>query len=90
VLCRKNDRRLDRFERHINASVAEAWRNWNIDEHLVEVMADQKKGRTGEEYPRHQKKAGVWSGLSILVDPQLSEYHCVQGTGYGFRVRLQF
>lgn len=47
------------------------WALWNQDENwgFADVPEDF-------EYPKRQLKAGMTSGLSVLLDPDLKEYFC--------------
>jgi len=66
----------------INDSVLDAWRRWNIDDGLV----NQRGDRQGLDLPRHQLQAGMHTGLSVLLNPRLDEYHCATQDSPGFRV----
>jgi hypothetical protein len=84
-LCSKTDPRAFHREQRLNDSVVEAWSKWNIDKNLIDESGNHKDGL---ELPRHQEKAGMNTGLSFLINPQLSQYHCTGQDSAGFRVPL--
>jgi len=66
-----------------------AWSQWNIDDDLItsrHLFWNKKR----LDVPRHQNQPGMHQGLSIVVNPELAEYHCPALDSEGFRVRLNF
>ena len=74
-------------ERKMKANVVKEWSSWHIDKNLIDEDDINKKA---ENYPRHQAKSGVNNRLTILVNPELSEYHCMAQDSEGFRVHFTF
>jgi hypothetical protein len=64
------------------------WKSWNIDTGLVLKDKDANNLANTTSVPRHQRKAGLRTGLSILINPQLTEYEevCRTQDSVGFRV----
>ena len=58
------------------------WIKWNFAEDGFKLEKTLKR-------PRRQTRAGIASGLSVLLDPHLSEYFCPSTDSEGFRMALQ-
>jgi hypothetical protein len=73
------------FGNTMDKNETQKWADWNIDKNLIENVGNEVNY---EDIPRHQRKAGFSSGLSIVVNPQLNEYYdeCKAQDGHGFRV----
>jgi len=83
---RKTDLESRLFEPEMDDAEWDAWANWNIDDDLIKPIEEfETKGDT-IDVPRHQHQPGMGKGLSIVVNPELTEYHCKAMDGEGFRV----
>lgn len=76
----------------------DAWAKWDIDQHLIEKEVDTVQNTSDEvtyddvfvvDVPKHQRTAGMRTGLSLLLHPDLENAaydNCDSLDGVGFRV----
>ncbi|CAL8093922.1 unnamed protein product [Orchesella dallaii] len=72
----RNDSRDDPLE-------IEQWQSWDIDS---DGMLFSSTAPYTNQFPRRQMKAGLTSGLSVLLNVNSKEYYCTSSDSIGFRM----